>query len=107
MNCHKNAGNVGKKATYRQYEVDDFDFLCIQLPKNTIDCCYIIPQGVLIERGLMDNATKADGWVRIYPHRNVAIWKSGQTAGKHWTESYRIDFANDPLAKLARIVQGG
>ena len=50
VTCHKNAGRVGGKRTHRQYEVDDFDFLCIQLPENTVDCCYVIPQGVLAEQ---------------------------------------------------------
>jgi hypothetical protein len=29
VNCHKEAGRVGGKRTRGQYEVDDFDFLCI------------------------------------------------------------------------------
>jgi hypothetical protein len=106
VRCHKAAGIVNGKRTKRQYEVDDFDFLCIQLPEDSVDCCYIIPQGVLAERGVIGNA-KSGGYVQSYPHRRVRNKKSNHTAGTHWTEAYRINFADDPLAQLARITQGG
>jgi hypothetical protein len=105
--CHKQAGRVDGKSTFRQYEVDDFDFLCIQLPVNTVDCCYLIPQGVLAERGVIGKSANSGGEVRVYPHRPVITRKLVHTAGAHWTEAYRINFADDPLAQLARITQGG
>ncbi len=104
--CHKQAGKVGGKCTFRQYEVGDFDFLCIQLPESAVECCYVIPQGVLKELCVIGNATKSCGAVYIYPHRQVTTTKSVHVAGVHWTEAYRIDFADNPLAKLARITQG-
>jgi hypothetical protein len=107
VTCQKSAGRVDGKLTKRQYEVDDFDFLCIQLPVNTTDCCYIIPQGVLAEHGVIGKSANSGGAVHLYPHRRVAAWKSVHTAGVHWTESFRIDFANNPLAQLACITQGG
>lgn len=106
VNCRKQAGIVGGKRTCRQYEVDDFDFLCIQLPEDTVDCCYLIPQDKLAERGVVGDATRSEGSVRIYPHRATA-WNSVHEDGTHWTEAYRIDFADSPLAKLVRITQDG
>jgi hypothetical protein len=106
VTCQKSAGRVDGKLTKRQYEVDDFDFLCIQLPEDSVDCCYIIPQGVLAERGLIGDATKPSGMVYVYPHRPVTAWNALHTAGVHWTEAYRINFADDPLAQLVRIVEG-
>jgi hypothetical protein len=105
VGCHKQAGRVDGKQTNRQYEVDDFDFLCIQLPEDSVDCCYLIPQGKLAELGLIGNA-KSGGNVQLYPHRPVTTPKLVHTAGTHWTEAYRINFADDPLAQLARIVGG-
>lgn len=104
--CHRHGGRVGGKTTYRQYQVDDFDFLCIQLPENTVDCCYVIPQGVLAKHGIIGNSIKSGGHVRVYPHRRMTTTKLVHTVGVHWTEAYRIDFANNPLAKLAGIVGG-
>lgn len=106
VNCQKNAGTVGGKQTRRQYEVDDFDFLCIQLPENAIDCCYVIPQSVLVKCGIIGDATKSNGVVYVYPHRRLTTTKAVHTAGVHWTETYRIDFAHNPLAKLACITLG-
>jgi hypothetical protein len=106
VTCQKSAGRVDGKLTKRQYEVDDFDFLCIQLPVNTTDCCYIIPQGVLAERGVIGKSANSSGAVRIYPHRPVTAWNSVLTAGAHWTEAYRINFASDSLAQLAHITRG-
>ena len=104
--CNKNAGIVDGKRSCRQYEVDDFDFLCIQLPDNTVNCCYVIPQGILAKLGVVGKATKTGGNIRVYPHRRLS-WKLVNTDGVHWAESYRIDFVDDPLAQLACIVQRG
>lgn len=107
VQCRKRAGNVGGKRTRSQYEVDDFDFLCVQMPQDTahgLDCCYLIPQGALEERGLLGDTNKSNGHVTLYPHRPVTRNLLVHIAGLHWTERYRINFADDPLAKLARIV---
>jgi hypothetical protein len=105
VNCHKEAGRVGGKRTRGQYEVDDFDFLCIQLPEDSADCCYLVPQGVLAERGVIGKSANSGGHVSVYPHRRARTKKSNHTAGAHWTEAYRMDFADNPLAQLARITQ--
>jgi hypothetical protein len=107
VNCHKNAGRVGGKKTYRQYGADDFDFLCIQLPEKTVDCCYVIPHSVLAERGIIGDVTRSKGCVDVYPHRRLTTRNRVYTAGVHWTEAYRINFADNPLADLARIIRGG
>lgn len=105
VTCFKNAGIVGGKRTIKQYEVDDFDFLCIQLPENAIDCCYLIPQGILAGHGLLGTA-KSCAAVRVFPHRPVTARYAVHNQGVHWTENFRINFADDPLAQLARITRG-
>ncbi|GAQ91103.1 Ribonucleotide reductase [Klebsormidium nitens] len=108
VGCHKQAGRVNGKCTQRQYEVGDFDFLCIQLPEapKTLHCCYVIPQSILADHDLVGNATKSSGAVLVYPDRLVTARNAVHKQGVHWTETYRIDFARDPLAQLARITQG-
>ena len=104
VNCHKHAGRVDGKMIESQYAVEDFDFLCIQMPENAVDCCYVIPQGELADRRLIGDSTRSNGNIRLYPHRSVTAKNGWHTGGVHWTETYRIDFASDPLAKLACIV---
>ena len=104
--CHREAGKVGGKRTIMQYAIDDFDFLCIQLPKDAVGCCYVIPQVVLAKHKVIGKA-KSGGAVYVYPHRTVQARYCAHTAKAHWTEAYRIDFADNPLAKLACITQRG
>lgn len=105
VNCHKNAGRINGKQNTVQYDEGDFDFLCLQLRENTVDCCYLLPGRLLVERGLIGDASKATGSIWLYPHRPLRSLKDVYTNGLHWAEPYRIDFNKDPLAKLASIVQ--
>lgn len=104
VNCFKNAGRIQGKPTKVQYEVGDFDFVCIQLPEDTIHkCCYLIPQRELQNRGLLGDATKCNGNVSVYPHRLLVSTKKVHSEGVHWTELYRVDFDDKVASKLQQI----
>jgi hypothetical protein len=103
VNCHKkkNAGNVNGKPTSVQYAVDDFDYMCVQLPKIAPHCCYVIPQQELAKRGVLGDASKSDGAVRMYPHLASRSMRNDLVNGVHWTEAFRIILDQNPLPKAA------
>lgn len=103
VNCNKNAGMIDGKRSLVQYAFDDFHFLCIQLPGN-LSCCYILPRKVLRQLGLMGDATKSDGYVSVYPHRQVSCRKKVHSDGNHWTDRYRVDFGPDVMENLNRVL---
>ena len=104
VNCYKNAGKVAGKSTLVQYELDDFDFLCVQMPVDTVNCCYILPQRELHRRGLLGDATKGDGHINVYPHRQLTSNKKVHNKGVHWTEAFRIDFDENVAVRLSQVL---
>ena len=82
VNCVKNGGRILSKQTKVQYAIGDFAFLCIQLPQDTYDCCYIVPEEVLQEHGLVGDHSKSDGWVSVYPHRQLTSTKNVHVEGR-------------------------
>jgi hypothetical protein len=102
VNCQKMAGRVNGVPTDVQYEVDDFDYLCIQLPEGAPNSCYVIPQHELAKRDLIGNANKLCGYVLVYSHRSVASRHA--FGGLHWTEAYRVNLDQNPLPQLQLIL---
>lgn len=106
VNCCKNAGRIDRVQTKVQYAIDDFDYLCIQLPQDSEECCYVIPQAELHKRGLLGDSNKGDGYVKVYPHRQLTSTKKVHDGGVHWTEAYRLDFGAEITKKLQQILNG-
>jgi hypothetical protein len=104
VSCHKKAGRVNGRLTEVQYSVNDFDYLCVQLPESAPHCIYVFPQQELAKRGVIGDASKVGGNVLVYPGRTVMSQKNNHIKGIHWTETFRINLDQDPFAQLQGIL---
>ena len=94
-------GNVDGKPKFRQYAVQDFDFLALQLPQTHTVLSdvpariYLFPSSMLAQRGLMGRNV-ASSSVGVYPHR----------PGTHWAEAYVLHLTSHAafLESYARIM---
>jgi len=87
----KCAGRLsGKKRAHSQYEQDDFDWLCVQMPIDQ-RLLYLLPMKVLIERRVAGRLDCGSGHLHMYPHR----YAHPKT---QWIQNYKIDLSSQEIA---------
>lgn len=96
--AQKQIGRVGGKRKHSQYDSEDFDWLCVQMPAEH-KAAYLFPMSLLLQRRLAGRPDCSIGTLHFYPHRKAH-------PKTRWTEDYRLDLS-DPrraLADYRRIV---